>query len=73
MPTLQGQGTALNDRVTDEWRFDMLIIDEAQDFEAQWFEAARLFLNKAPDILWLEDPNQILRSTSLTALLLTFQ
>jgi superfamily I DNA and RNA helicase len=57
------QDAALSDRVDDAWRFDALISDEAQDFEARWFETARLFLSERPDILWLEDPNQNLRST----------
>lgn len=43
------------------WRFDTLILDEAQDFEADWFETLRLFLRQDADILWLEDPHQNVR------------
>jgi hypothetical protein len=44
--------------VTDEWKFDTLIVDEGQDFEQEWVEILRLFLRGEPDILWLEDPDQ---------------
>lgn len=54
--------TVLSGQVGDDWRFDALIVDEGQDFEARWFETARLFLRDGADILWLEDPNQNLRS-----------
>ena len=53
--------SVLNDGVPDEWLFDTLIIDEAQDFEESWFEILRLFLAEEANILWLEDPNQNVR------------
>jgi Nuclease-related domain len=56
------QESALSGQVGDDWRFDALIVDEGQDFEAPWFETARLFLRNRADILWLEDPNQNVRS-----------
>ena len=44
--------------VPDEWKFDTLIIDEGQDFEGEWFEIIKLFINDDADILWLEDTDQ---------------
>jgi superfamily I DNA/RNA helicase len=42
-------------------KFDMLIVDEGQDFEPQWSEILRLFLRPDADLLWLEDPDQAIR------------
>ena len=53
---------------SEEWRFDTLIIDEAQDFEGEWFEAVRLFLHENAAMLWLEDPNQNVRGVDAVAL-----
>ncbi len=53
---------------SEEWRFDTLIIDEAQDFEGEWFEAVRLFLRENAAMLWLEDPNQNVRGVDAVAL-----
>ncbi|NEX19888.1 ATP-binding domain-containing protein [Thiorhodococcus mannitoliphagus] len=53
----------------DAWRFDTLIVDEAQDFEAGWLEALRLFLREDATMLWLEDPNQNVRGVAPRALL----
>ncbi len=47
-----------------DWRFDTLVIDEAQDFEAGWLEIVRLFLHDDASILWLEDPNQNVRGVT---------
>jgi len=52
---------ALRENPEDDWQFDTLLIDEAQDFEAGWFDIVRLFLRDGSSILWLEDPNQNLR------------
>jgi superfamily I DNA and RNA helicase len=60
--------TVLNDGTPEEWLFDTLIIDEAQDFEEGWFEIVRLFLKDDSDILWLEDPNQNVRGVAPPAL-----
>lgn len=53
----------LNERLDEGWRFDTLIIDEAQDFDPEWIEILKLFLDDDSDILWLEDPNQNIRRT----------
>ncbi len=44
--------------ITDDWKYDSLIIDEGQDFESEWFEIIRLFLYQEANILWLEDSDQ---------------
>lgn len=44
--------------IPENWLFDVLIIDEGQDFEAEWFEILKLFLKQDGGILWLEDPLQ---------------
>lgn len=48
--------------ISDEWRFDALIVDEGQDFEMDWFEILKTFLTDDASITWLEDPAQNLYS-----------
>ena len=64
----QVEEQALANTLPDDWRFDTLIIDEAQDFEGDWFEAVRLFLREDAAVLWLEDPNQNVRGIDAVAL-----
>jgi hypothetical protein len=45
----------------EDLTFATLIVDEAQDFEGDWFDVAGLFLRDGADGLWLEDPSQSLR------------
>ena len=45
-------------------RFDRLIIDEGQDFSAEWWELLRLCLVDDAEVLWLEDPQQDLYGRS---------
>ncbi len=58
-----GFWSAVQDRVlaapipTDR-RYDSLILDEGQDFEADWLEILQLFLTEDSRILWLDDPDQ---------------
>ena len=54
---------AIEDGVPESWRFDRLIIDEAQDFKPEWFEILDLFLKEEHDFLWLEDSDQNIRQT----------
>lgn len=42
--------------------YDWLIIDEGQDFNADWFEVLRLAMKDDFKCLWLEDRDQSLRS-----------
>jgi superfamily I DNA and RNA helicase len=49
------------EEIPEGWKYDSLIIDEGQDFEADWFEILRLFLREGGNILWLDDPDQNLQ------------
>jgi hypothetical protein len=51
-------------KVPESWRFDLVIVDEGQDFMPEWHEMLRCFMTDDADILWLEDPVQNLRETS---------
>ena len=64
----QVEEMALAETPSGDWGFDTLIVDEAQDFEGDWFEAVRLFLREDADVLWLEDPNQNVRGVDPPAL-----
>ncbi len=44
--------------ISDEQRYDCLIVDEGQDFHEEWWEILQLFLRPDADVLWLEDPEQ---------------
>jgi hypothetical protein len=44
-------------------KFDCLVIDEGQDFKADWYEMLTFFLEEDATQLWLEDPLQKLRQT----------
>ncbi|MEW6122921.1 MAG: ATP-dependent helicase [Pseudomonadota bacterium] len=55
------QERVILESVPDDWRFDTLIVDEGQDFDADWFDMLRLFLKEAPHIIWFEDRAQDIR------------
>lgn len=44
--------------VPDAWRFDVLVIDEGQDFSSGWRDAALRLLRPEGRAIWLEDPMQ---------------
>ncbi len=44
--------------VPDAWRFDVLVVDEGQDFEAPWAAALERLLRPRGAWWWLEDPLQ---------------
>ena len=50
--------------VTEDDKYDCLIVDEGQDFEQDWYERLELFLNAGAEVLWLEDPLQNLLNRS---------
>ena len=58
---IEVQEKVIAETVSDAWSFEALIVDEGQDFEADWFDILRLFLRPGADILWLEDPDQAIR------------
>jgi hypothetical protein len=64
----QVEEQALAATPSGDWRFDTLIVDEAQDFEGDRFDALRLFLREDAAVLWLEDPNQNVRGVDPPAL-----
>ena len=43
--------------------FDCLVVDEGQDFKADWHDILQMFLSEDATQLWLEDPLQNLRGT----------
>ncbi|MCC2636578.1 MAG: nuclease [Moraxellaceae bacterium] len=45
----------------EDWRFDVLIVDEGQDFDAEMAATARHFLREGGELIWLEDPYQRLQ------------
>ena len=47
--------------VGEDWTFDTLIVDEGQDFDAEWFDILSLFLAPGAAIVWLEDADQAIR------------
>ena len=44
-------------------RWDCLVVDEGQDFLADWYDILQLFVTEEATQLWLEDPLQNLRGT----------
>jgi hypothetical protein len=46
---------------TPKW--DCLVVDEGQDFKADWYDILQMFLAEDATQLWLEDPLQNLRGT----------
>ncbi len=47
-----------NAQVPAAWHFDVLVIDEGQDFSAGWRDAALRLLKPEGRAIWLEDPMQ---------------
>ena len=52
------QEQVMDQDIPEDWKFDSLIVDEGQDFDAEWLEILRLFLRAGANILWLEDSDQ---------------
>lgn len=55
-------------RLSDEWMFDTLIIDEGQDFSERWRDTLLRMLRPEGRALWLEDPMQNLYGRDTVAL-----
>ena len=55
------QERVIGEEIEDGWKFDTLVVDEGQDFEASWIDILQLFLKPGANILWLEDPDQAIR------------
>ena len=54
--------------LTEEWRFDTLIVDEGQDFSERWRDALMRMLAPGGRAWWLEDPMQNLYGRETVAL-----
>ena len=50
------------------WRFDVLIVDEGQDFSSAWRDILLRMLNEDGRATWLEDPMQNLYGREMVAL-----
>lgn len=48
----------IGEEVSDDWKFDLLIVDEGQDFEQEWLDILALFQKDERNVLWLEDQDQ---------------
>ena len=52
------EAAVIDARPADDARFDVLIVDEGQDFTAAWRDAALRFVKPDGRAFWLEDPLQ---------------
>jgi len=52
------QDQVLDQSVPDEWKYDVIIIDEAQDLGSEQHELLQLFMKEDSDVLCLEDSSQ---------------
>ena len=50
------------------WRFDVLIVDEGQDFSSAWRDILLRMLKQGGRAIWLEDPMQNLYGRAMVAL-----
>lgn len=48
----------IGETVQEEWKFDLLIVDEGQDFEQDWLDILALFQKDERNVIWLEDQDQ---------------
>ena len=64
----QLEAAVIDARPADHERFDVVIVDEGQDFTAEWRDAVLRFLRPAGKAYWLEDPMQNLYGREPVAL-----
>ena len=57
------QDMVICEDIPDDWRFDVIIVDEGQDFKPDWYDVLSLFKKQDADVLWLEDYLQNIRQT----------
>ena len=53
----------IGEDIPDDWRFDVVIVDEGQDFKPDWYDVLSMFKKPDTDVLWLEDHMQNIRQT----------
>ena len=56
--------SVLDHDISEEEKFDALVVADGQDFEAEWHEIVKCFLVDGYELLWLEDPDQNIRGIS---------
>lgn len=54
--------------LSSDWQFDLLVVDEGQDFSEQWRDTLLRLLKPSGRALWLEDPMQNLYGRDAVAL-----
>ena len=64
----QLEAAVVDARPHDSERFDVVIVDEGQDFTPEWRDAALRFLRPAGKAYWLDDPMQNLYGREAVAL-----
>jgi len=50
--------SVLDQPMPESWKFNALIVDEAQDLNDSWYQTLRLFLREGAHEIYLEDPDQ---------------
>jgi len=50
--------------IGDDARYDLVVVDEGQDFSTEWYQFLLLFARPQYDLLWLEDEAQNIRGNS---------
>ena len=59
-PTVWGdiENRMMSAQLPPAWQYDVLIVDEGQDFSVQWRDVLLRMLKPEGRAIWLEDPNQ---------------
>ena len=58
----------LDTELPSQWKYDVLIVDEGQDFSVQWRDILLRMLRDNGRAIWLEDPNQNLYGRTMVPL-----
>jgi len=53
------QERVIASEIPDDARYDLVIVDEGQDFSTDWYQLLLLFARPEYDLLWLEDDAQV--------------
>lgn len=55
-------------KLPEEWKYDVLIVDEGQDFSVEWRDVVLRMLKPGGRAIWLEDPTQNLYGREIVPL-----
>jgi len=55
-------------RLPETWRFDVVIVDEGQDFSVAWRDIVLRMLKENGRVIWMEDPDQNLYGRAMVPL-----